>query len=179
MNESNKVFVCSRISLTSSSASALVRSDPPLLYMNDPVDRSEAGRGVPQLASVTVDRALRGTRLSRPSLMGQTVAVTDCTLIDPRDGVATAHSSIVITGDRITARGPAASTRIPAGTRIVRASGKFVIPGLWDMHVHVGEIEEDWFPLYLANGLTGLREMAASEKNAPRQSRYQQDVASG
>jgi hypothetical protein len=61
----------------------------------------------------------------------------------------------------------------------VRASGKFVIPGLWDMHVHVGEIEEDWFSLYLANGLTGLREMAASEKNAPRQRQYQQAVASG
>ncbi len=114
-----------------------------------------------------------------PVLMGQTVAVTDCTLIDPRYGVATAHSSIVITGNRITARGPAESTRIPAGARVVRASGKFVIPGLWDMHVHVGEIEEDWFPLYLANGLTGLREMAASEKNALRQRRYQQDVASG
>jgi hypothetical protein len=111
--------------------------------------------------------------------MGQTVALTDCTLIDPRYGVATAHSSIVITGDRITACGPTASTRIPAGARIVRASGKFVIPGLWDMHVHVGEIEEDWFSLYLANGLTGLREMAASEKNAPRQRQYQQAVASG
>jgi hypothetical protein len=47
------------------------------------------------------------------------------------------------------------------------------------MHVHVGEIEEDWFSLYLANGLTGLREMAASEKNAPRQRQYQQAVASG
>ncbi len=111
--------------------------------------------------------------------MGQTVALTDCTLIDPRYGVATAHSSIVITGDRITARGPAASTRIPPGARIVRASGKFVIPGLWDMHVHVGAIEEDWFPLYLANGLTGLREMAASEENASRQRQYQQEVTSG
>src|SRR5690242_285550 len=70
-----------------------------------------------------------------PVLMGQTIAVTDCTLIDPRYGVATAHSSIVITGDRIAARGPAASTRIPPGARIVRASEKFVIPGLWDMHV--------------------------------------------
>ncbi len=47
------------------------------------------------------------------------------------------------------------------GARIVRATGKFVIPGLWDMHVHAGEIEKDWFPLYLANGVTGLREMAA------------------
>jgi hypothetical protein len=45
------------------------------------------------------------------------------------------------------------------------------------MHVHVGEIEEDWFPLYLANGVTGLREMAASEKNAPKQRRYQADGA--
>lgn len=112
-----------------------------------------------------------------PALLGQTIAVTDCTLIDTRYGAATAHSNIVITKDRITARGPAASTPIPTGARIVRSSGKFVIPGLWDMHVHVGEIEEDWFPLYLANGLTGLREMAASEKNASRQRQYQQDVA--
>ena len=109
--------------------------------------------------------------------MGQTVAVTDCTLIDPRQELVTPHSTIVISGDRIAARGPVASTRIPAGARIVRASGKFVIPGLWDMHVHVGAIEEDWFPLYLANGVTGLREMAASEENAPRQRQYQQDVA--
>src|SRR3954447_20648619 len=114
-----------------------------------------------------------------PVLMGQTVAVTDCTLIDPRYGGATAHSSIVITGDRITARGPVASTRIPAGARIVRGSGKFVIPGLWDMHVHVGAIEEDWFPLYLADGVTGLQEMAASESNAPRQRQYREGVASG
>jgi imidazolonepropionase-like amidohydrolase len=114
-----------------------------------------------------------------PALMGQTVAVTDCTVIDTRYGTATAHSNIVITGERITARGPAASIRIPAGAQIVHGTGKFVIPGLWDMHVHVGEIEEDWFPLYLANGLTGLREMAASERNAPRQRQYQQDVASG
>src|SRR5258706_2770058 len=114
-----------------------------------------------------------------PALMGQTVAVTDCTLIDPRYGVATAHTTIVINGDRITACGPAPSTRIPTGTRIVRASGKFVMPGLWDMHVHVGEIDEDWFPLYLANGVTGLLEMAASETNASRQGQYQQDLAGG
>ncbi len=114
-----------------------------------------------------------------PALMGQTVAVTDCTLIEPRFGVATAHTNIVVTGERIRALGPAASTRIPAGARIVRGSGMFVIPGLWDMHVHVGEIEEDWFPLYLSNGVTGLREMAASENNAPRLREYQRDLANG
>jgi hypothetical protein len=111
--------------------------------------------------------------------MGETIAFTDCTLIDPRSGIATPHATIVIDGERILARGLAASTHPPAGTRIVRASGKFVIPGLWDMHVHAGDIEEDWFPLYLANGVTGLREMAASANNAPRQRQYQQDLASG
>jgi hypothetical protein len=45
------------------------------------------------------------------------------------------------------------------------------------MHVHVCEIEDDWFPLHLANGVTGLREMAASEKNVQPQRKYQQDVA--
>ena len=61
----------------------------------------------------------------------------------------------------------------------MRASGEFVIPGLWDRQVHVGAIEDDGFPVYLADGVTGLREMAASEENAPRQRQYQQDVANG
>ena len=113
------------------------------------------------------------------SLAAQTLAVTDCTVIDPRNGAAMPHRTIVISAERITAVGPAASVRVPAGALVVRGSGKFVIPGLWDMHVHPGEIEEDWFPLYLANGLTGLREMAASEKNLPLQRKYQQEVASG
>ena len=113
------------------------------------------------------------------AVLASLLALTDCTVIDPRTGAATANRSVVIRDDRIVAVGPAAATRIPRGSRIVRAAGRFVIPGLWDMHVHVGEIEEDWFPLYLANGLTGLRELAASEKNVPRQRQYQQDLAAG
>ncbi len=109
----------------------------------------------------------------------QAIVLTGCTVIDPSKGSSVPRSNIVISGERITARGPAASTHIPRNARIVPCSGKFVIPGLWDMHVHVGEIEEDWFPLYLANGVTGLREMAASAKNFPRQRRYQDDVAAG
>jgi imidazolonepropionase-like amidohydrolase len=80
-------------------------------------------------------------------LSAQTIALTDCTVIDARTGEAKTNRSIVIRGERILAEGPTATTRAPPGARIVRASGKFVIPGLWDMHVHVGEIEEDWFPL--------------------------------
>jgi imidazolonepropionase-like amidohydrolase len=47
------------------------------------------------------------------------------------------------------------------------------------MHVHAGEIEEDWFALYLANGVTGLREMAASENHLVGQRRYRDELAAG
>jgi len=70
-------------------------------------------------------------------------------LLHARHGLVTPPSTIVISGDRIATRGPKASTRILAGARILPASGEFVIPGLWDMHVHVGAIEEDWFSTLL------------------------------
>ncbi len=47
--------------------------------------------------------------------------------------------------------------------------GKFVIPGLWDMHTHVGDLPAGWEELFIANGIVGLREMACSQKNWPAQ----------
>ncbi len=138
------------------------------------------GRSARQLiVPCPVARCALSIILFAAAILGQTIALTDCTLIDTRQGTTAPHSTIVMNGDRIAARGPSASTRIPARARVVRGTGKFVIPGLWDLHVHVGAIEEDWFPLFLANGVTGLREMAASEENAPRQREYTQDVAQG
>lgn len=108
----------------------------------------------------------------------QTTTLVDCTVLDPRSGNLQAHQNIVIRRDRIAVVTPT-TKRIPVGSRQVPCAGKFAIPGLWDMHVHVGEIEEDWFPLYVANGVTGLREMAASEANARAQRQYQADLARG
>jgi cytosine/adenosine deaminase-related metal-dependent hydrolase len=125
--------------------------------------------------------------MRRASLLGlvvssfaasQTTTLVDCAVLDARSGVLQAQRSIVMRGDRITAVAPA-TARIPEGSRQVPCSGKFAIPGLWDMHVHVGQIEENWFPLYLANGVTGLREMAASDVNARAQHRYQGDLTRG
>jgi imidazolonepropionase-like amidohydrolase len=58
---------------------------------------------------------------------------------------------------RIESVGPSASTTLPRGTAVVNAAGQFIIPGLWDMHAHVGQI--DWFPAYLASGVTTIRDM--------------------
>ena len=61
--------------------------------------------------------------------------------------------------------GQRSGLRIPSGARVVEATGKFLIPGLWDMHVHTAF--GDWFPgardialpLFVANGVTGVRDM--------------------
>jgi imidazolonepropionase-like amidohydrolase len=67
------------------------------------------------------------------------LAITGATLVHPeRDGAAAtaADSTIVIRGNRIASIGPAATTAVPAGARVIDARGKWVIPGLVDSHVH-------------------------------------------
>ena len=61
----------------------------------------------------------------------------------------------MITGDRISAIGD--NIPLPADARVVDATGKFLIPGLWDMHVHW--YTRDTFSLFIANGVTGVRQM--------------------
>lgn len=73
--------------------------------------------------------------------------------------------TVVITGNRITALGKTSETEIPEGAQVVEAKGKFLIPGLWDMHVHIfNQVSRRppntwYFPLFIANGVTGVRDL--------------------
>jgi len=62
-----------------------------------------------------------------------------------------------MTGSRIITIGQTDTVRIPQDAQVVDATGKFVIPGLWDMHVHW--YLKDYLPLFIANGVTGVRLM--------------------
>ncbi len=76
---------------------------------NDPAAGSEAGRGVARLANVTVWIVRCAILVPLiPALMSQIVEVTHCTRIGPRYGVAMAHRSILIIGDRAFCRSSAA-----------------------------------------------------------------------
>src|SRR5688572_23723688 len=86
--------------------------------------------------------------------------INDVTVIDVSAGRAIPAQRVVITGARISAVGPAASTSSPQRATVVNGSGKYMIPGLWDMHVHTIS-PESAFTLFLANGVTGVRDMAA------------------
>ncbi len=68
----------------------------------------------------------------------------------------------MVRGDRIVSIGPADKTRVPTGTLVVSGRGEYLIPGLWDAHVHAlwdNERPESFFPLFIANGITTIREM--------------------
>jgi imidazolonepropionase-like amidohydrolase len=74
------------------------------------------------------------------------IAFTHVTLIDGRGGPPVADATVVIDGDRVVS----VDRPAPPGARVVDAKGKYLIPGLWDAHVHW--FEERLLPLFIANG---------------------------
>ena len=88
------------------------------------------------------------------------VAIVGVTVIDPASaGTPLRDRTVVLSGGVITSVGPSGTTRVPAGARRVAARGKFLIPGLWDSHVHFMNTGVTALPLLLAHGVTSVREM--------------------
>lgn len=110
-----------------------------------------------QLFSILTLLALTMTFVGGRALAQQAVAIVGGTLIDGRGGEPLRDSAVVITGDRITAVGPAARVSIPSAARVIRADGKTVLPGLIDSHMHIGgsgggsAVPEEFTPQAAAN----------------------------
>jgi imidazolonepropionase-like amidohydrolase len=96
----------------------------------------------------------------KPDLMPIPFVLTHVATLDTSSGAILSDRTVVITGERITALGQADEIPIPPNTRTIDCRGKFLIPGLWDMHVHIVS-KDAYFPLFLANGVTGVRDMHA------------------
>lgn len=91
-----------------------------------------------------------------PQSAAAPLAITGATLIDGRGGPPLPNAVVLLEGGRIRAAGPAASVGVPPGTATLDARGKWLLPGLWDMHAHVEQVE--WGPIYLASGITTVRD---------------------
>jgi imidazolonepropionase-like amidohydrolase len=87
------------------------------------------------------------------------VVFSHVTVIDATGAPPKPDMTVVAKGDRITVVGPASKTRIPRRARVINARGKYLIPGLWDMHVHLSEAGQWSLPLFIANGITSVRDM--------------------
>jgi hypothetical protein len=113
------------------------------------------------------------------TVWGQTaqsqLALTHVTVINPSEKSPNPDTTVLIAKDRIVEVGPSKTVKIPRGALVVDASGKFLIPALWDMHVHTENPERD-FRMFVANGVLGVRNMAGVAKDAFR---WREETASG
>ena len=85
-----------------------------------------------------------------------TLAIVGGTLIDGTGTAPLADAAVVLRKGRIAAAGPRSKVKIPKDANVVDAKGKFILPGLWDMHAHFEQVE--WGPIYLAAGVTTVRD---------------------
>jgi hypothetical protein len=88
------------------------------------------------------------------------IALTHVTIIDVEDGSRRTDQTLIVDDGVILKIGDADAVKIPAKAETVDGSGKYVIPGLWDMHVH-SHREGRWkyhYPLFLAHGVIGIRD---------------------
>src|SRR5215204_6423683 len=104
-------------------------------------------------------------------VQSRVVAIRGVTVVDVRDGSLHPAHTVLVTGNRISAVGPVYGVAVPNDAEIVEGAGAYLIPGLWDMHVHsvanvavdssiASVAARDWhFPLFLAHGVTGVRNM--------------------
>ena len=117
-------------------------------------------------------------RRSHSPLVITGVTIVNVAAADPTDALRPAQT-VVIKGNRIAALGKANQIKIPEGARVIDATGKFLIPGLWDMHVHVsGErAAELSFPLFIVNGVTGVRDMGGASADLGRLVQLRKEIA--
>ncbi|HLX90494.1 MAG TPA: amidohydrolase family protein [Puia sp.] len=89
--------------------------------------------------------------------------LTHINIVDVEKGQISKDQTVAITGNRISA----ISSNVPTHDqgRVYDCSGKYLIPGLWDMHIHDGGDQDtrfEYLPLFIANGITGVRDMWGS-----------------
>jgi hypothetical protein len=100
------------------------------------------------------DREMAARRMQRPPPAG--LAIVHARVLDVVGKRWLDDRTVVVRGERIVAVGPSAGLRPPEGARTLDAAGRALLPGLWDMHVHVGPSDG---PLDIGAGVTTVRDM--------------------
>jgi imidazolonepropionase-like amidohydrolase len=111
------------------------------------------------VTSAAQDEMAELLQMSRqlPGRKSGTMAFTGATLIDGTANAPIVNATVVSKDGKIIAAGPADKVDIPADATRIDISGKYIIPGLWDMHAHYEQVE--WGPIYLAAGVTTVRDV--------------------
>ncbi|HVF70156.1 MAG TPA: amidohydrolase family protein [Chthoniobacterales bacterium] len=93
------------------------------------------------------------------------LVIRNARLFDPRDLKVSAGSSVLIKGDRVVRVGPETELKPAADAEVIDAKGRFLMPGLWDNHQHIGDVTG---ALDLACGVTSARDLANDLESFPQ-----------
>lgn len=108
--------------------------------------------------------------------------INNVTIVNTRDGTLRPGMTIVIDEGKIQQIVPSASVRAAESVKRIDGAHRYVIPGLLDMHTHalpVADKQPNYWPLLIANGITGIREMAGSAELIQRAHQLNADRSSG
>jgi len=91
--------------------------------------------------------------------------IRNVTLVDVTDGTLVPDAAVAIAGDRVAFAGPAEGLEATADANTIDGRSAYLIPGLWDAHVHSVTARPWHFPLLVAHGVTSVRNMHTTEEN--------------
>jgi len=105
------------------------------------------------IATLLLPLAVASTQLAAAPII-----LDHVTIIDATGSAARPDMRVEISDHRIVSIAPSSTTHGRIHGDVIDANGKYLIPGLWDFHVHTGQ-RDIYLPLYVANGITGIRDM--------------------
>lgn len=103
------------------------------------------------------------TRVGPASIIIRNVTVIPMTSAAPSSG-----QSVIIRNGRITEMGASVQLRVPPGATVVDGTGKYLLPGLFEMHAHASKTRASALGLYVANGVTTLRDQGSEHAEVLR-----------
>jgi imidazolonepropionase-like amidohydrolase len=110
------------------------------------------------------------------------VVIADVTVVDVSNGSLWPHRSVVLKGSRIERVAKEGTVRAVGNAQVVDGRGKYLVPGFLDMHTHAvpqADADPSPWPLMVASGITGIREMAGSPELLARAHRLNDDEIAG
>jgi imidazolonepropionase-like amidohydrolase len=123
--------------------------------------------------AVVIGGAVTGSCGKSPSPL--TLAIANVNIVDVTAGIVRPRATVIVRGTHIT-NIEWNGTPAPRHAHVVDGAGRFLIPGMWDMHVHLSAATEASLPLLIANGVVGVRDMGSDLAEIQR---WRRDIESG
>ena len=105
-----------------------------------------------------------------------TLAIRNVTVIAGGVEPPLEHTTVLVRGDRIAAVSPDRAANLPANVRIIDGTGRYLVPGLFEMHAHISKTRSSALGLFVVNGVTTMRDMGGDHEELLR---WRREVRSG